>query len=1083
MKQRFKFILLFVLLPLLGWTQTTPSNIGSAPTNGTGEGLRSASSKYNTNDFLLGAKGTATGIDTYSVTINVPSPGYTTGISPITSYVTGQEYTITFTNGNTGPSTLNVNGIGAKSIVKAGSTPLVAGDIPDGQTLKLVYNGTNLKVIGVFGASSFSSISGEPDDNANLSAALDGKVSTATTVNGHALSSNVTITKEDVNLGSADNTSDLDKPVSNAQNVINVDLENQIGSAQLNDPTLTTLVTRVTSDAGTTEATQSLYDYSQQLERIGMLTKFPFLLTPNSVKANKVYSVKPVDGNGDITTFARTSTANRIGSAGTITSVATGVPRIDYTDITPVFVLEPAATNLIVSPSAPVTQGITVAASVHTLTFYGTGTVTLSGVSSAGPLVGTGANNRVSLTFTPTAGTLTLTIAGTVTNAQLEARNYATTYQDGTRNVESMTLSGLDSKSFVGATSGTWFVHIKGNSSKIRGGAGNLFALRNSVTGDYFRFVYTSGGSRLQLIKSVTASTTTLFTTATDEFKCAIVWNGTTADVYLNGVKSIAATTVVSQAYNTLEVLAANGAIRIAATGLSSQAITENEAIDLTDLTGTSNHYMREATLYGLSTALGTTITAFDNVVSAAGKLQNQATTNTASIAVLYGRDVFPEDYASAGDGTTDDFIGLGSYFTQASSGTNKSIMKARRATYMTSGALTITGTPTIRFSPGVIKRTAASTATPIVTMTLGTAGIVETDINVDGNSANANTVVGINITAGSNNTKSVHTLSALECDTGIKLEGNVEKINLNTYLRSNVIGFNIHNDGTSNTVDEAKINITGADNDTHFLATGTEKISYDVHFNVEQADDPTKYAIDIQNGDGTIGGEVRGCAGGGVSITTAGALSIIFDNLVLYGVQTGSALQAALVDAQNSLIQGTLTLPQWNNGVWLKQCKTGSAFDIKKRDTGATGTGLRVGDFANSKEISTVTLLPSVLFGTTNALHLDYATNCTFNIEQILEGGITISANSSNNTINLSKGLRNRAVTNNRTQDDNRIFYKGFFTNTEIEEITTPCNGMRLENVTDVSVRDTIIYYLESTSRWTSSNGLEYDSITNTWE
>lgn len=46
---------------------------------------------------------------------------------------------------------------------------------------------------------------------------LAGKVPTTRTVNGHALSSNVTVTKSDVGLGNADNTADVDKPVSTLQ--------------------------------------------------------------------------------------------------------------------------------------------------------------------------------------------------------------------------------------------------------------------------------------------------------------------------------------------------------------------------------------------------------------------------------------------------------------------------------------------------------------------------------------------------------------------------------------------------------------------------------------------------------------------------------------------------------------------------------------------------------------------------------------------------------------------------------------------------------------------------------------------------
>lgn len=43
------------------------------------------------------------------------------------------------------------------------------------------------------------------------------KVPSSTTINGHPLTENVTITKDDVELGDVDNTSDLDKPISTAQ--------------------------------------------------------------------------------------------------------------------------------------------------------------------------------------------------------------------------------------------------------------------------------------------------------------------------------------------------------------------------------------------------------------------------------------------------------------------------------------------------------------------------------------------------------------------------------------------------------------------------------------------------------------------------------------------------------------------------------------------------------------------------------------------------------------------------------------------------------------------------------------------------
>lgn len=88
--------------------------------------------------------------------------------------------------------------------------------------------------------------------------------------------------------------------------------------------------------------------------------------------------------------------------------------------------IEPAATNLFLNNRAAVTQNVSVTAQAYTLSFFGTGTITLSGASTAGPLVGTGANDRVSLTFTPSAGTLTLTVSGTMDFVQLEAGTVAT---------------------------------------------------------------------------------------------------------------------------------------------------------------------------------------------------------------------------------------------------------------------------------------------------------------------------------------------------------------------------------------------------------------------------------------------------------------------------------------------------------------------------------------------------------------------------------------------------------------------------------------------------------------------------------
>lgn len=74
--------------------------------------------------------------------------------------------------------------------------------------------------------------------------------------------------------------------------------------------------------------------------------------------------------------------------------------------------------NLLTSTATLATQTKTVTAVSHTLYIKGTGSVTLSGAAT-GTLNGTGASDRVSLVFTPSAGSLTLTVSGTVTEGHL----------------------------------------------------------------------------------------------------------------------------------------------------------------------------------------------------------------------------------------------------------------------------------------------------------------------------------------------------------------------------------------------------------------------------------------------------------------------------------------------------------------------------------------------------------------------------------------------------------------------------------------------------------------------------------------
>jgi len=82
----------------------------------------------------------------YAVISSGSSTTYSLTLSPVpTSYVAGMEIIakIDVANTTTTP-TLNVNGLGAKTIIKGTSTALIAGDLIINQIARFVYDGTNM---------------------------------------------------------------------------------------------------------------------------------------------------------------------------------------------------------------------------------------------------------------------------------------------------------------------------------------------------------------------------------------------------------------------------------------------------------------------------------------------------------------------------------------------------------------------------------------------------------------------------------------------------------------------------------------------------------------------------------------------------------------------------------------------------------------------------------------------------------------------------------------------------------------------------------------------------------------------------
>lgn len=352
--------------------------------------------------------------------------------------------------------------------------------------------------------------------------------------------------------------------------------------------------TRVLNDGGNFEAETNL---ENQLNTLGsdLFDSASLVITPNGVKTSKLYAIKPTDGTGDLTVI-RATTATRVDENGNIVDVPANVARIDYSKGQPAILVEPQRTNLVFPSATATTQTRNVTAVAHTLSFYGTGSITLSGVATD-TLAGTGSNNRVSLTFTPTAGNLTLTVSGTVTNWQLEAGSYATSLiktvsSSVTRNRDIFSISN---SSLINSTSGSLFVDINPIiSTSINQ---TFITVNNNSTDKGFWITHDNGILNVRYRNSPTnvgilAVNTSFNITNLQQMKILLSWNGSGITLFANGIKlinNIALNTYYPSLINTIQ-LQGDGAFFGISRNFINQAIiyqnqlTDSQAIQLTTL-------------------------------------------------------------------------------------------------------------------------------------------------------------------------------------------------------------------------------------------------------------------------------------------------------------------------------------------------------------------------------------------------------------------------------------------------------------------------------------------------------------------
>jgi hypothetical protein len=175
--------------------------------------------------------------------------------------------------------------------------------------------------------------------------------------------------------------------------------------------------------------------------------------------------------------------------------------------------------------------------------------------------------------------------------AQLEVGAYPTSYiptttASVTRILDSITRNNIYTNGLITASGGTWFVELDNNIERTRDASGGGIFLNtgtSSLLGNGFVIRNTGGGLlRLSVQKVINDIPISLRTTTTDKVKIAIKWNGSTADVFANGVKVVTATVFTATAMENLICNATNVSANINQMELFPTPLTDTQCIAIT---------------------------------------------------------------------------------------------------------------------------------------------------------------------------------------------------------------------------------------------------------------------------------------------------------------------------------------------------------------------------------------------------------------------------------------------------------------------------------------------------------------------
>ena len=414
--------------------------------------------------------------------------------------------------------------------------------------------------------------------------------------------------------------------------------------------------------------------------------------------------------------------------------------------------------------------------------------------------------------------------------------------------------------------------------------------------------------------------------------------------------------------------------------------------------------------------------------------------------AVITGlRESKPEWRGAKGDGVTDDLAAL--ILADADTTVNGGRLIGT-GNYLISG----TFTPTSQYCHlNRVKLDSGFTDTEGVVFTYAGNSVVDVDVSLDGNnSAIAGSITGFNI----KNTSSPNThfqLTADNCDTGLLVDANSEK--LNVYIGGFTGGILVHQAPDSVTVtqtpDENNYWISGSLYNTWYKNEGNT--SARVIFNCESNVGTSDYAVIIRDAKWvSLGGIIRGAYAGGVYIEEdTGTDNIInLDNLCMYLVEGGWGLYAI---SGRSLTGRVIMNDVADGGAWIQNFDSGVDLDITVNALSGGQDGIRIGDTGNAFRFGRVQVTLIGNSGTGWGINVD---NVNGRLDLDMTGcDQTLRTNTITGACHIKASTR-MLVGDTQIQilGTNPIiqFVGALVTSTQLAAYSYPENGMHIDGVSD---------------------------------